>query len=239
MEVEKEFDKKLSIKDGIIAGIPIVIGYLPIAMTFGILAKTVGISIVESFLFSAIVFAGASQFIALNLLCSGVGMGGIILTTLLVNFRHFLMSASLATRLTKDMKKWIPFIAFGTTDEMFSVASFKEEKLTKEFILALQFVSYLSWVMGTVFGYLIGEVLPVVIKSSMGIALYAMFAAILIPEVKKSNKILFLALLSGGLNALVSYLNVLPKGWSLILAIVVVSAIGSFIFKEEEECVYE
>lgn len=237
--MEKEHSKNLGIKDGILAGFPIVIGYIPIAMAFGILSKAVGISIVESLLFSVFVFAGASQFMALNLLNLGTGIVEIILATLLVNFRHFLMSASFATRITKDMKKWIPFIAFGITDEIFSVASFTKEQITKEFLIALQLAAYLSWIFGTVFGYLVGEILPNTIKISMGIALYAMFTAILIPEAKKSNKVLVMVLLSGLINTLLSYLKITTQGWNLVLTIVIVSAIGAFTLKEEEVNAYE
>ncbi len=85
-------------------------------------------------MFSAVVFAGASQFIALNLLMTGMGPGGIILTTLLVNFRHFLMSAYLSTRLRNLARKTYFLLAFGVTDEVFSVLSFRKGNLTPEFI---------------------------------------------------------------------------------------------------------
>ena len=81
-------------KDALKSGLPIFIGYVPPAIAFGILAKSSGVSLIETMMFSGVVFAGASQFIALNLLMTGMGFSGIILTTLLVNFRHFLMSSS-------------------------------------------------------------------------------------------------------------------------------------------------
>lgn len=213
---------------------PIVIGYTPIAIAFGILSKTTGISMVDCLLFSVLVFAGASQFMALNLLSVGVGIGQIILTTLLVNFRHFLMSASIALRVETDMKKWVPIIAFGITDETFSVASFKEGQLTKEFLFALEFVSYFAWVSGSVLGYLLGGILPNIIKSSMGIGLYAMFAALLIPETKKSRKVLVLAILSGVINSLFTYFKLLPQGWSIVISIILVSYLGLYISEERK-----
>ncbi|WP_053957627.1 AzlC family ABC transporter permease [Inediibacterium massiliense] len=226
--------KKLSRRDGFMAGVPIFIGYFPIAMAFGILSKTVGISMKDSFLLSVFVFGGASQFIALNLLTLGVGIGEIVVTTLLVNFRYFLMSASLATKMTDAIKKWIPLIAFGVTDEIFSIASFKCEEITKEFMLPLQFLGYFSWVTGTIVGYWLGGILPENIKDSMGIALYAMFIAILIPEAKKSKLITFLIGLSGFVNTLLKKLTTLPQGWTLIVSIISVSLLGSCLLKEEE-----
>lgn len=230
---------KCSFKDGIIDSIPIVIGFVPIAMTFGILAKNADITMFHCILFSVLVFAGASQFIALNLILLGAGIGEIVLTTFLVNFRHFLMSASLTTKITKDMKKWSPLIAFGITDEVFSVASFKKGTLTKQYIISLELLAYSAWVSGTALGYLVGKILPEIIKASMGIALYAMFVAILIPEAKKSIKPIILAGLSGIINSICIYFLTLPQGWSIVISIVLTSFIGLFLFKEEEEAVYE
>lgn len=220
-------------KEGFIAAIPIVIGYFPVAMAFGLLSKTVGISLLDSCLFSVFVFAGASQFMALDLIKAGIATGDIILATFLLNLRHMMMSASLAVRL-KDIKKgWLLFIAFGITDESFSVASLKKGTLSIPFLLALQGISYVSWVSGTSVGYLLGATLPLSIQSSLGIGLYAMFTAILIPEIKKSSNVLCLAIISGILYVLIDYFKLLPSGWSLIVSIIFASTIGLFVLKDE------
>jgi len=237
--MEKKCSMKNGFKDGINDGIPIFIGYITVAIAFGILSKNIGITMTDSILFSVLVFAGASQFIALNLLLLGAGIGEIVLTTLLVNFRHFLMSASLTTRMTKDMKRWSPLIAFGITDEVFSVASFKKGTLTNKYLLSLELSAYSAWVSGTILGYLVGGILPDIVKGSMGVALYAMFAAILIPEVKKSGKAVILAGLSGIINTFCRYLFVLPQGWSIVISIVVVSFLGLFLFEKERAEEYE
>ncbi|GAA0182242.1 AzlC family ABC transporter permease [Clostridium sediminicola] len=220
-------------KEGIKRGIPIVMGYLPVALAFGILSKTVGISMFQSFLFSLFVFAGASQFMALNLIAIGAGIGEIVLATLLVNFRHFIMSASLVTKISKDLKKYFPIIAFCNTDEVFSVLSFEKNELTKGFILGIQFSAYSSWVLGTLAGYILGGIMPEILSMSMGISLYALFIAILVPEVRKSYKVGILALLSGGINSLLNFINILPGGWNIIIAILVSSTIGMIIFDKE------
>jgi 4-azaleucine resistance transporter AzlC len=230
----KNVVEKSDIKEGLAAGFPIVIGLIPIALTFGILSKTSGISLLHCLLFSAVVFAGASQFIALSLLSIGAGFGEIILTTLLINFRHFLMSASLATRITEDLRKYIPFIAYNVTDESFTVASFRKGPLTKEFLIPMQAIVYLSWSTFSVLGYWLGEFMPAVIKDSMTVAIYAMFASLLIPEAKKSRKVLMLAVLSGMTNTLLNALHVLPKGWSMIITIVLISGIGAYLYEEKE-----
>lgn len=220
---------KQGIQAGVRAGIPIFIGYFPAAVAFGILAKTCGVSLVETFLFSSVVFAGASQFIALNLLVTGMGPVGIILTTLLVNFRHFLMSTYLSTRIKEKAKGWYLPMAFGVTDETFSVLSFTREKLTRTFVLAVEVSAYSGWIAGTLSGFLLGGFMPPILTQSMGVALYALLLAILMPEIKSSYRSLFLALASGLLNWLLVYLDILPKGWSIIVCILVIAGIGALL----------
>ena len=227
-------DRRKDIQLGMISAFPIIVGYLPIAMTFGILSKSSGIQLIESFMFSAIVFAGSSQFMALNLITVGAGLGEIILTTLLVNFRHFLMSASLSENIGHE-KAYRPLIAFGITDEVFSVVSFRKESMTKEYILTVEALSYRSWVGGTVRGFIIGTVLPETIQESMGIGIYAMYIALLLPEAKKSYRVAMLAILSGLTNTLIGQIPFLPQGWSIILSILLVSGVGCYLEKRGVE----
>lgn len=225
--------------DGFKDGIPIIMGFIPIAMAFGILCKNAEITLLESLGFSMIVFAGASQFIAVNLLIAGASIGEIILTTLLVNFRHFLFAASLSPKLTKDMKKSVPIIAFGLTDEIFSVASLKNNELSSEYMITLEACAYFALAIGTLVGYLLGGILPLVMQLSMGIALYALFAAILVPEMKKSFKVIILLLLSAFINTLCIYVFSFPQGWSIIITIILVSSIGLGLKVEKSEVYHE
>ena len=215
-------------RDAVKAGIPIFIGYFPAAVAFGILARTTGTTLVEAMLFSIVVFAGASQFIALNLLATGMGPVGIILTTLLVNFRHFLMSAYLSTRIRERAVKYYLPMAFGVTDETFSVMSFTKKRLTRHFVTALELTAYAGWVSGTLAGFVLGTFMPAVLTQSMGVALYALLLAILMPELKISLRSLVLALASGLFNWFLVAADVLPKGWSIIVCILVVASVGAF-----------
>lgn len=221
------------LKKGIISGLPVVAGYFPVAMAFGLLSKNANVSFRDSCLFSLIVFAGASQFMALDLIKAGLATGNILLATFLLNLRHLMMSASLAVRLKEIKKHWLFFIAFGVTDETFSITSLSKEKLSVPLVLALHGISYCSWVLGTIAGYLVGTVLPPTVQNSLGIGLYAMFAALLVPEIKKSLPVLFLAVFSGILYATVSYFEILPSSWNLITAIVAASVIGVVFLKDD------
>lgn len=221
--------KTKEIQKAVKAGIPIFIGYVPAAVAFGILGKACGISLLECFLFSALVFAGASQFIALNLFATGMGPAGIILTTLLVNFRHFLMSASLSIRMDSLSKRYLFPIAFGITDEVFSILSFTKGPLSKTFIFSLEVCAYSAWVSGSLAGYILGGFMPDILTKSMGVALYALLLAILLPEIKTSVKALVMAVASGLLNTVLIYLDILPKGWTIIVCIVTIAFAGTIL----------
>lgn len=225
---------KTDLQHAVRAAVPIFIGYFPAAVAFGILAKGIGISLLECFMFSAVVFAGASQFIALNLLVTGMGPGGVILTTLLVNFRHFLMSAALSTRIAHIPRKFHFLMAFGMTDEVFSVLSLTRRKLSRGFVMTLEVSAYTAWIGGTVSGYILGGFLPDVLTKSMGVALYALLLAILLPELKKSCRSLGLAVSAGLLNTFLIEVDLLPNGWTIIFCILIVSSIGAFLTPKKE-----
>lgn len=231
--------EKLKFKDGFYDSVPLIIGFIPIAMTFGLLARSNAFSLFETTAFSMFVFAGSSQFIAINLLALNTDISQIIIATLLINFRHFLMGLSIKNKFDKSLKTFIPLIAFGITDETFSILSFKKENLTKEYTLSLELFAYLSWVGGTFSGYVIGNFLPQIVQKSMGIALYALFISLLIPEVKKEYKYLYLAIISGVLNTVFIKIFLIPQGWSIILSIIITSLLGVQILKVRREAVYE
>ena len=143
--------------------------------------------------------------------------------------------SELITEMTKDMKNTVPLIAFGLTDEIFSVASLKTKDLSKEYMITLESCAYFALAIGTAMGFILGGILPASVQLSMGIALYALFVAILVPEMKKSVKVVVLLVLSGMTNTICLYLFNIPQGWSIIIAIILVSVLGLFIKIDERE----
>lgn len=231
----KDENMKHKLKEGITSAIPIVIGYFPIAMAFGLLAKNASISLIDTALFSMMVYAGASQFMALDLIIIGVSTSSIILATFLLNLRHMMMSASLSVEFKDINKKYLPLVAFGITDETFSVVSFNKDKINLPFVMVLHILAYSSWALGTMAGYLSGEIIPSSLQSSLSIGLYAMFAALLFPEIKKSKRILFLSLISVIVYLILFYSNIFTSGWDIILGIIISSALGVAIFSKESD----
>lgn len=215
-------NQKSSIIQGMIAGSSIAIGYLPAALTFGLLAKSTGLTLLETVAMSVFVFAGAAQYMALNLIALGTGAFEIIFTTFIVNIRHLLMSASVGERVEDDHLFIKALYSFGITDEVFAVTTTREGTVKTGFVVGVAVMAYVSWVVNSGLGYVVGAILPVTLQESMGIALYAMFIALLIPSLKKQRKIVFLAVSAAIFNSLFSLM--LPSGWSIIAATLLASA---------------
>lgn len=228
-------DRYLTIKDGFKDGIPIFLGYFPIAMAFGILSRSTGITLYETLAFSLIVFAGAAQFIGIGMIAAGVGGVEIIITVLFLNLRHFLMSASLSTKIR--ISHWVlkPIISFFVTDESFSVASFAKGNITEKYLIPMQLTGYFGWGIGTGVGFLLGSILPIMLQQAMGIGLYVMFIALLVPEIKKSKKVIVLSLMAGGVNTVFRNIVGMLQGWSIVLTIIIVSIIGVVIYAPEND----
>lgn len=233
--IEPLAEKPLSFTDGVKAGIPIAVGYIPIAIAFGLLAKAAGIPNHISVLMSFFIFAGASQFVGVNLLLLGALHWEIVMTTFILNLRHFLMSASLSQRVQPGTsKKWLSFISFGITDETFSVASLrKEQHLTPKFILGLNLIAFGAWNVGTWAGVFLATGLPESLKASMGIALYAMFIGLLIPTLRKSPPVLVISLLAVAIHSILHWMPLfagISTGWSIIISTIIAAAAGALLY---------
>lgn len=223
-----------SVKKGVIAVIPVLLGYLPVGIAYGLLAKNTGLSLKDTGLFSFIVYAGASQFMALDLMTAGVSTGGIILATFLLNLRHLIMSASISIKLPNVKRKYLPIIASGITDETFSLLSFTKEDLNAPFVITVTMLAYLTWGLTSMLGYLVGEILPKSLQASLGIGLYAMFVALLFPNFKTDNKTLKLSILTAMIYIIIFKTGIFTGGWDIILGIILSSFIGVIAIKDRE-----
>lgn len=178
--------------------LPIVLGYVPIGFAYGVLAGKSGLSNGNALLMSLIVFAGSAQFIAIGLFASGTGSAVIILTTFIVNLRHLLMAASLATYLRGWKKKYLAFFSYELTDETFAIHAANPSVLEKNKVetIAVNITAQSSWVLGTVLGLvasgLIGDVKPL----GLDYALSAMFIGLLVYQCENPVRILT-AMVSG------------------------------------------
>ncbi|MDF2892065.1 MAG: AzlC family protein [Clostridia bacterium] len=231
--------KLFSFKEGLKAGIPIAVGYLPVAIAFGLMAKAAGIPNYVGILMSIIIYAGASQFVGVNLLMLGTASWEIVLTTFILNLRHFLMSASLSQSLKPDSKKaLLPLVSFGVTDETFTVASMNTgDKLDINYLLGLNLIAYGAWNLGTWCGLFLASGLPQSLKDSMGIALYAMFIGLLVPSAAKSKPVLIIGLTAAAVHTFIRLLPLfagLSAGWGIIISTIIAAAVGAYLYPQEE-----
>lgn len=226
-ETEKtdRFSAKKEILDGFRAALPIILGYFPIGMAFGVLAVQEGLSRLEVFLMSLLVFAGSSQFVAVGLLAAGASVATIVFTTFLVNARHILMSAALTPYFKNFSRKKLFLLGIGVTDEAFAIDMGEMKKGPREssFFLALHFTAQFFWVFSTVVGAVLGNLVPDPQALGLNFALPAMFIGLLLMQIKSKTEWI-LALTAGCLSLL--FALTLPGKWHIILACIITATIG-------------
>lgn len=231
-------DKKKHFKEGLKDALPIALGYIPISITFALLAKSYQIPNMIIVLMSLLVFAGSSQFIGIKLISLGVTFPEIILTTFIVNFRNSLMSSAMAQKIDSNES---PFkramIAYTVTDETFAIASSKMKyHIPTAYIAGLQGLLFFAFNLGTVLGtFIINDISPR-ITQSMGITIYAMFISILIPSVKKSNKVLRIVIISASISSFLTFQPwiSISMGWIIIIATVITAMTMAYFDTEKE-----
>ena len=220
-------------------GIPIAIGYIPVSFTFGLMAVSGGLPIWLTIVISITNLTSAGQFAGTKLILLGAGYFEIMLTTLVINIRYMLMSLSLSQKVEQSisLKKRFVF-AFGITDETFSVASMESGKLSFSYMMGLICWPILGWTFGTAMGAFICSTLPRSIANAMGIALYGMFIAIIIPPARKSKAIVIVVILSIMITCILRYLTFLSfisSGFRVIIATILSAGIGALLFPVNHE----
>lgn len=227
-----------SYASGMKAAVPVALGYVPIAVAFGVFAVTLGIPGVGVIMMSVIVFAGASQFIGVSLLAAGAAGWEIVLTTFFINIRHMMMSMVLSQRIDERAGKLqLALAAFGVTDESFGVSTAGETSvLSVKYMYGLNFTAYLSWVLGTGVGVFVADIVPPSIQECMGIALYAMFIGLIMPSLKLKPDGRIAAVISAAVSGVFYWmpgLAQIPAGWRIIVAATAGAAATMIIRRKE------
>ncbi len=231
--------KKSEYLYGIKRGLPIAIGYIPVAFTFGLMAVSGGLPVWVAVLISLTNLTSAGQFAGTNLILAQAGTVEIGITVFIINIRYMLMSLSLSQRLKPGvsiLKRMI--FGFGITDETFVVASMESGALSYSFMLGLITLPIAGWTVGTAAGALICSALPKALSLSLGIALYGMFIAIIIPAAKHSRAVFIMIALSVLIVCLLRYIpafSFISSGFRIITAAVLAAAVGAVIFPVKEE----
>lgn len=211
---------------GVKAGVPIILGIIPVGVAFAIMARQSGFSILETIMMSATVFAGASQMVSVNMYSQGADLLAIILATFVINLRHLIMSTCIMHKMKSDNVLMKALVSFGITDESFAIfTNLESEEATIGFFMGLISVTYSTWVLSTALGAISVKLLPAIIANSLGISLYAMFIALLIPNVKRDFKLLYLMIFTGLLNLIL--VNIIGGSWAMILSTLIAASVGA------------
>ncbi len=234
--------KRSNFKQGVKHGIPICLGYFAVSFAFGMLAKEKGLTTFQAVLLSITNVTSAGQFAGINLMAASATYYEMICTQIVLNLRYSLMSCSLSQKLEPNAGLGHRLlVAYGVTDEIFGVSVCKEGKVSPYYSYGLIIISVFGWTMGTLLGVISGEFLPGSISSALGIALYGMFLAIIIPPAK-TNKVIcgivISAMLGSILFSILPYLKEISFGFRIIILTLIIAGIAAWLFpvdKKKEE----
>ncbi|MBQ7579790.1 MAG: AzlC family ABC transporter permease [Clostridia bacterium] len=228
---------------GIKDGIPIALGYLAVSFTLGIAARKVGLGAFAATLMSFTNNTSAGEFAALSLIGAGSSYAEMALTQFVINARYMLMSCSLSQKIPKETPIWKRMLlGYCITDEVFGVSYAYPGKLDTLYSYGAMLLPAVGWSLGTFLGVVLGNVLPQRILSALGVALYGMFIAIIVPPAKKNKVIAGSVIVSMAMSWAFSVTPVLKNissGFTIIIITLVVAGAAALIFPVEEEAADE
>ena len=226
-------------RKGVQTGVPVGLGYFSVSFGFGAMAIAQGLKALDATLISATNLTSAGQFAGLTLIVAMGTLWEMIITQIVINSRYSLMSIALAQRMGERIG-FFPrlLIAFFNTDEIFALAMARREPLTLPFLLGLGTLPFFGWTGGTLLGAMAGSVLPADIRAALGVMLYGMFIAIVVPPAKQERSVLvtvILALICSGCFSWVPALRGVSAGISIVICTVAAAAVAAVLFPIPEE----
>jgi predicted branched-subunit amino acid permease len=222
-------------------GIPIALGYLSVSFGFGVSAVSGGLSPLEAVLMSLTNVTSAGQMAGLAsitadgaiVLLTLATMLEVALTQLVINIRYFLMSLSLTQKL--DGGFTLPhrlLTSFGITDEIFGVASSQKGDISPRYLYGLIFLPVLGWTLGTLLGSVAGTILPDSLKHALGITIYGMFVAIVVPPAKADRGVLIASLLAIAVSCVIAFVPLfgfITSGFAIIIAALIGAVVAAIL----------
>ncbi len=222
-----------SFKNGLRDGIPIALGYIAVSFAFGVMAVKGDLPVLLAVLISMTNLTSAGQLAGLSLMLSQGTLIEAALTQFVINLRYSLMSVSVSQKLHEKVtlsERLV--ISFGVTDEIFAVATGNKGEVGSRYMYGLIALPYLGWTGGTLLGAAASSLLPPIVLSALGIAIYGMFIAIFIPPFKKSFSVALVVVIASALScgfAFMPFLKSVSSGFVIIICAVVAAAVGAVI----------
>lgn len=231
--------KKQEFLEGIRDGIPICLGYFSVSMAFGLTAVLSGVPVWAAVMISLTNLTSAGQFAGINLIAANGLLVELGLTTLIINIRYFLMSMSVSQKVEHNMTmKERLAVSFGITDEIFAVAIQRMGELTSAYMAGLTILPIFGWTGGTLVGAVATSFMPKALSNALGIALYGMFIAVIVPPAREHKNVLFTVIAAIIASVACTYLPIIKKlsgGWRIILITIVVCILAAWLFPVEEK----
>lgn len=230
-------------RKGLVDGIPIGLGYFAVAFTLGIVAKKAGLTPFQALLAAGLTNASAGGYAGFTLIGENASYIEMILTQLIVNARYLLMAFALSQKLApKTTTLHRSLVAFDVTDEIFGISIAVKGHLNPFYNYGAMTVSIPCWAMGTCLGVVMGNTLPEVVVSALGVGLYGMFIAIIVPKAAKDKIMAGLVLVSMvGSFAFtkISLFSGISEGIRVIILTVAISLGAAILFPVKEEKINE
>lgn len=224
---------------GMKAGMPVCVGYFSVSFGFGAMAIAQGLTVWQAVFISASNLTSAGQFAGLTVIAAGAAILEMILTQVVINSRYALMSLALGQRLGPSVGVGKRLIAaFFNTDEVFALGMTRGKQLTTGFFVGAGVVAALGWTSGTAMGAIAGSLLPESIRMALGVMLYGMFIAIVVPQAKEEKPILvavLLALLLSCLFAWMPGLKQISSGLAIVICTVLAASACALLFPVKDE----
>lgn len=230
-------------RKGLHDGLPICLGYLSVAFAFGIFATNAGLSPWQAVIISMTNVTSAGQLAGVPIIVGGLPLAEMVLTQCVINLRYSLMSVSLSQKLDDTVRMRDRFlIAFLNTDEVFAVASGNPGLVGRRYFFGLILLPFVGWSLGTLLGAIAGSALPEALISALGVAIYGMFIAIVIPPAKKNHAVAGVILIAVALSCLLYYVPAFSRisaGFSVIICAIAAGAVMAILKPIDEEAAHD
>ena len=230
-------EKRRWFRLGLSAGIPICLGYFAVSFALGIAAREADITALQATLMSLTCVTSTGEYAAITLIGSGAVYLEMAVTQAIVNMRYLLMSTALTQKLApKTSFLHRLCLSYCMTDELFGISIAQEGKLCPWYTYGATIVAVFGWCAGTCLGVIVGNILPARLVSALGVALFGMFVAIVVPEMKKTKPVILAVAIAAGVSVLLHYVfTFISAGFSIVISGVVASAITALFFPIKED----
>ncbi len=223
---------------GLRNGVAIGLGYLSVSFAFGVAAARAGVQLWAAVVISMTNLTSAGQLAGLSVIAACGPVVELILTQLVINLRYALMSLSLSQKLdpsVTDAQRLL--IAFGNTDEIFAVSSGRDRPVTARYFAGLLTLPWICWTLGTLLGAAANRILPASILEALGIAIYGMLIAIVLPAARRDRTVALVVITAVVLSCAFRWLPGLSSvsgGFAIIICGVAASVLGAILRPVED-----